>query len=64
MYIVHRWRKLEGSDPKRYELVQKVHTLQSRLIAKTEEVKSKSKVIIIVVYLFYYKRVSDGMFVF
>ena len=38
---VHRWRKLEGSDPKRYELVQKIHTLQTRLIAKTEEVVEK-----------------------
>jgi hypothetical protein len=25
---VHRWRKLEGSDPKRYELIQKIQTLQ------------------------------------
>jgi len=35
---VHRWRKLEGSDPERFELVQKVQTLQRRLIQKTEEV--------------------------
>jgi hypothetical protein len=32
---VHRWRKLEGSDPKRHELVQKIQTLQKRLISKT-----------------------------
>merc|ERR1711972_94938 len=38
---VHRWRKLEGSDPAMYELIQKVRTLQKRLIAKTEEVVSK-----------------------
>jgi chromosome segregation ATPase len=38
---VHRWRKLEGSDPAMYELIQKVRTLQMRLIAKTEEVVSK-----------------------
>merc|ERR1711972_666030 len=38
---VHRWRKLEGSDPQMYELIQKVRTLQKRLIAKTEEVVSK-----------------------
>ena len=25
---VHRWRKLEGSDPATYELVQKIHILQ------------------------------------
>merc|ERR1719171_930234 len=29
---VHRWRKLEGSDPATYELIQKVKTLQKRLI--------------------------------
>jgi len=38
---VHRWRKLEGSDPKRYELIQKIQTLQKRLIAKTEAVVEK-----------------------
>merc|ERR1711972_674985 len=38
---VHRWRKLEGSDPAMYELIQKVRTLQKRLIKKTEEVVSK-----------------------
>ena len=36
---VHRWRKLEGSDPTTFEMIQKIHTLQKRLIAKTEEVK-------------------------
>ena len=35
---VHRWRKLEGSDPATYELVQKIHMLQKRLIDKSEEV--------------------------
>lgn len=35
---VHRWRKLEGSDPATFEMIQKVQTLQRRLIAKTEEV--------------------------
>merc|ERR1719203_1583465 len=38
---VHRWRKLEGSDPAMYELIQKVRTLQKRLISKTEEVVAK-----------------------
>lgn len=35
---VHRWRKLEGSDPATYEMIQKIQTLQRRLIRKTEEV--------------------------
>lgn len=42
---VHRWRKLEGSDPSTYELIQKIQTLQKRLIAKTEEVVEKDLLI-------------------
>merc|ERR1719163_2240899 len=42
---VHRWRKLEGSDPAAYEMIQKVKTLQKRLIAKTEEVVEKDLLI-------------------
>ena len=42
---VHRWRKLEGSDPPTYEMIQKIHTLQKRLIAKTEEVVEKDTLI-------------------
>jgi len=38
---VHRWRKLEGSDPAMYETMQKVKTLQKRLITKTEEAVEK-----------------------
>jgi len=38
---VHRWRKLEGSDPVIREIVQKVKTLQKRLILKTEEAVEK-----------------------
>ncbi len=42
---VHRWRKLEGSDPSTYEMIQKIQTLQKRLIAKTEEVVEKDTMI-------------------
>lgn len=38
---VHRWRKLEGSDPVMTEIVEKVKTLQKRLILKTEEAVEK-----------------------
>ncbi|KFW76498.1 Coiled-coil domain-containing protein 147, partial [Manacus vitellinus] len=38
---VHRWRKLEASDPTAYELIQKVQRLQKRLISKTSEVIEK-----------------------
>ncbi len=42
---VHRWRKLEGSDPSTYELILKIQTIQKRLIAKTEEVVQKELLI-------------------
>merc|ERR1719174_3132238 len=42
---VRRWRKLEGSDPDTYEMIQKIQTLQKRLIAKTEEVVEKDLLI-------------------
>ena len=42
---VHRWRKLEGSDPSTFEMIQKIQTLQKRLIAKTEEVVEKDLLI-------------------
>ena len=42
----HRWRKLEGSDPSTYEMIQKIQTLQKRLIAKTEEVVEKDTLIV------------------
>ena len=28
---IHRWRKLEGSDPSTYEMIQKIQTLQVRV---------------------------------
>ena len=42
---IHRWRKLSGSDPSTFELITKIHTLQKRLIAKTEDVVEKELVI-------------------
>ncbi|CAG9312660.1 unnamed protein product [Blepharisma stoltei] len=39
---VHRWRKLEGTEPEVYELITKIQTLQRRLISKTEEVVIKN----------------------
>lgn len=38
---VHRYRKLEGTSPETYEMINKIQTLQRRLIAKTEEVEEK-----------------------
>eukprot|EP01060_Flectonema_neradi_P031542 TRINITY_DN4812_c0_g1_i2.p1 TRINITY_DN4812_c0_g1~~TRINITY_DN4812_c0_g1_i2.p1 ORF type:complete len:892 (+),score=240.62 TRINITY_DN4812_c0_g1_i2:84-2759(+) len=42
---VHRWRKLEGSDPKEHEMIQKIQTLQKRLISKQEECVEKDLLI-------------------
>ncbi|XP_077972607.1 cilia- and flagella-associated protein 58-like [Styela clava] len=42
---IHRWRKLEGSDPSAYEMIQKIQALQRRLIGKTEEVVEKELMI-------------------
>ncbi len=42
---VHRWRKLEATDIDTYELIQKIQSLQKRLIAKTEEVLEKDVLI-------------------
>lgn len=44
-FSLHRWRKLEGSDPGLYEMIQKIHSLQRRLITKTEEVVEKDLLI-------------------
>ncbi|CAD7925331.1 unnamed protein product [Amoebophrya sp. A120] len=40
---VHRWRKLEGSDPQIYSLINKIKTLQQRIIQKTELVVEKGE---------------------
>jgi chromosome segregation ATPase len=42
---VHRWRKVEATDPENYERILKIQTLQRRLIAKTEEVNEKDNII-------------------
>jgi len=38
---VHRWRKMEATDPENYDRIMKIQTLQRRLISKTEEVSEK-----------------------
>ena len=44
-FNVHRWRKLECTDPETYEMIQKIQSLQKRLIVKTEEVSEKDVLI-------------------
>lgn len=38
---IHRWRRLEGSDPGKYELIRKIQSLQKRLIAKTQDLEER-----------------------
>uniref|UniRef100_A0A3Q4AT91 Cilia- and flagella-associated protein 58 central coiled coil domain-containing protein n=1 Tax=Mola mola TaxID=94237 RepID=A0A3Q4AT91_MOLML len=38
---IHRWRHLEGSDPGKYELIQRITSLQKKLIAKTQELEER-----------------------
>lgn len=42
---VHRWWRLEGSDPATYEDIMKVKSLQKLLISKTEDVVEKDSLI-------------------
>jgi hypothetical protein len=42
---VHRWKKLEATDPENYERIMKIQTLQRRVITKTQEVEEKDKLI-------------------
>ena len=42
---VHRWRKLAGSDPKRFTVMEKIQVLQKRLISKTEAVLKRNQLI-------------------
>ena len=41
IYLLCRWRMLEGKDPETLELIQKINTLQKRLILKQEEIIEK-----------------------
>ncbi|XP_061596231.1 cilia- and flagella-associated protein 58-like [Cololabis saira] len=38
---IHRWRQLEGTNPSKYDLIQKIHVLQRRLISKTKELEKQ-----------------------
>nr|XP_018906611.1 PREDICTED: cilia- and flagella-associated protein 58-like [Bemisia tabaci] len=40
---IHRWRKLEGSDPECYQLINKMQLLQKRVLSKTSEVVEKEE---------------------
>ena len=42
---VHKWRKLESTDRKNFEMITKLQTLQKRLLKKNDELEKKKKII-------------------
>ena len=42
---VHRWRKLESTDSKTFDLIKKIQTLQKRLLLKNDELVEKKKAV-------------------
>ncbi|TPX59890.1 hypothetical protein PhCBS80983_g02172 [Powellomyces hirtus] len=42
---VHRWRKLEGKNPKAFDMIQLLHSLQRQLISKSKEESDKEQMI-------------------
>jgi hypothetical protein len=42
---VHRWRKLEGSNPKAFQMIQLLQSLQRKLIEKSKEEDGKVKLL-------------------
>lgn len=42
---VHRWRKIEGSNPQEFELIQVIQMLQKKLITKSKEDRDKEDAI-------------------
>jgi chromosome segregation ATPase len=42
---VHRWRRLQGSDPQEYDNIVKIQTLERRFIAKTQENRRKEEML-------------------
>ena len=52
---IHRWRKLEGSDPSTYEMIQKIQTLQvlrgCKLLEKTSMSVFYSRIFTVFLFL-------------
>jgi len=38
---IHRWRNLEGKDPKRYDMIKTIHKLQKQLIENNDKLNEK-----------------------
>ena len=38
---VHRWRNLESSDPQCFEMINKIQSIQKRIISKNQEIVDK-----------------------
>ena len=42
-FNIHAWRKLEHSDPHRYELLERIQSLQRRIIVTSDQIVAKEK---------------------
>ena len=42
---VHKWRKLESTDGKLFEMINKIHALQKRLIVKNKDVEDREEIL-------------------
>jgi chromosome segregation ATPase len=42
---VHKWRKLESTDGKLFEMINKIHALQKRLIVKNKDIADKEEIL-------------------
>lgn len=51
----------QASDPSTFELIQKIHTLQKRLISKTEEVVEKELLLQVAFSLWFLSTASPGL---
>ncbi|KAJ3007534.1 hypothetical protein HKX48_009062 [Thoreauomyces humboldtii] len=57
---VHRWRKLEGKNPKAFDMIQLLHSLQRKLISKSKEETDKEQLIQSKEMLYLYLPVTHG----
>ncbi len=51
---------LQGSDPGKYELIQKIQSLQKRLIAKTQELEDHELLLQVTLYRFWGSQTDHG----
>ena len=38
---IHRWRKIEATDPDKFDIIMKIQEIQKKIIEKTDELKKQ-----------------------